>query len=116
MSRHPVTPMSEADLRVHLARQGLAGSAWSTSARTSIRAASRPRSMPSTPTDPAMRDRVSALLDVADARPIWRPIGTAIAKRAQRRRSWWWARAASRKRLIDHWHCHRRAGRRRRAR
>jgi uncharacterized protein YgbK (DUF1537 family) len=92
MSRHPVTPMQEADLRVHLAAQGLTDVAL-----VDIRA--RDRADVETTLAAATR---AVLFDVADDAQL-APIGAAMWSRAQAAPLLAVGASSVAQALIDHW-------------
>jgi len=93
MSRHPVTPMHEADLRVHLSRQGLHDVCL-----VDIRAHELPGGFHA-----AVDERSGVvLLDVTSERQL-ESIGAAIAARAQRAPVLVVGASSVAQALIDHW-------------
>jgi len=108
MSRHPVTPMQEADLRVHLSRQGLSGIGL-----VDVRAHERSGGFHAAIDDFDAHNSGDsgpgiALLDVATHAHL-ETIGTAITKRAQRAPILVVGASSVAQALIDHWHLPRRA-------
>jgi uncharacterized protein YgbK (DUF1537 family) len=102
MSRHPVTPMQEADLRVHLSRQGLGDIEL-----VDIRAHERPGGFHAAIDDFDAANSGDAgagvaLLDVGSHEHL-APIGTAIAKRAQRAPILVVGASSVAQALIEHW-------------
>ncbi len=108
MSRHPVTPMQEADLRVHLSRQGL-----SEIGLVDIRAHELPGVFHAAVDDfdaenPGDSGPGVVLLDVATESQL-ESIGAAMAKRAQRAPLLIVGASSVAQALIDHWRLPRRA-------